>query len=66
MGQMNERLQNDNDLAGRYKAAHLDYEAARSALAKQETRQEKMERLAKEYEESVQAAKDEGCLMCGS
>ena len=28
MGQMNERLQNDNDLAGRYKAAHLDYEAA--------------------------------------
>jgi len=36
MGQMNERLQNDNDLAGRYKAAHLDYEAARSALAKQE------------------------------
>ena len=34
--------------------------------AKPETRQEKMERLAKEYEESVQAAKDEGCLMCGS
>ena len=31
-----------------------------------ETRQEKMDRLAKEYEESVQAAKDDGCLMCGS
>lgn len=36
MGQMNERLQNDAELSGRYKSAHLDYEAARSALAKQE------------------------------
>jgi hypothetical protein len=36
MTQMNERLQNDPQLAGRYLAAHLDYEAAREALAKLE------------------------------
>jgi hypothetical protein len=36
MAQMNERLQNDPILAGDYLAAHVDYEAARSALAKQE------------------------------
>ena len=34
-------------------------------VTRQETRQEKLDRLAKEYEESLQAA-DEGCLMCGS
>ena len=36
MTEMNERLQNDSELAGKYLAAHLDYEAARSALAKVE------------------------------
>ena len=36
MTQMNERLQNDPQLAGEYLAAHVDYEAARTALAKQE------------------------------
>ena len=36
MTQMNERLQNDPQLAGEYLAAHVDYEAARSALAKKE------------------------------
>ncbi|NDI08904.1 MAG: DUF501 domain-containing protein, partial [Actinobacteria bacterium] len=36
MTQMNERLQNDPQLAGEYLAAHIDYEAARTALAKQE------------------------------
>ena len=30
----------------------------------QETKEEKMERLVKEYEQSVQDAKEEGCLMC--
>ena len=34
MTEMNERLQNDSELAGKYLAAHIDYEAARSALAK--------------------------------
>jgi len=37
-----------------------------AALAKPETRQEKLDRLAKEYEESVKKAADDGCLMCGS
>ena len=37
-----------------------------AALAKPETRQEKLDRLAKEYEESVKQAADDGCLMCGS
>jgi ribonucleoside-diphosphate reductase alpha chain len=32
----------------------------------QETRQEKLDRLAKEYEDSVKQAADDGCLMCGS
>jgi hypothetical protein len=36
MTQMNERLQNDPQLAGEHLAAHVDYEAARTALAKQE------------------------------
>jgi hypothetical protein len=36
MTQMNERLQNDPQLAGEYLAAHIDYEAVRTALAKQE------------------------------
>ena len=36
---MNERLQNDPQLAGEYLAAHVDYEAARTALAKQENLQ---------------------------
>lgn len=31
-----------------------------------ETKKEKMDRLVKEYEESVKAAADDGCLMCGS
>jgi ribonucleoside-diphosphate reductase alpha subunit len=31
-----------------------------------ETRQEKLDRLAKEYEDSVKQAADDGCLMCGS
>ena len=35
-------------------------------VVKQETRQEKLDRLAKEYEESVKQAADDGCLMCGS
>jgi hypothetical protein len=35
MAQMNERLQSDAELAGDYLAAHVDYEAARSAVAKQ-------------------------------
>ena len=35
MAQMNERLQSDTKLAGDYLAAHVDYEAARSAVAKQ-------------------------------
>jgi hypothetical protein len=35
MTQMNERLQSDAKLAGEYLAAHVDYEAARSAVAKQ-------------------------------
>jgi len=37
-----------------------------SVAVKVESKQEKMDRLAKEYEDSVQAAKDDGCLMCGS
>lgn len=32
MGEMNERLQNDAQLAGEYRAAHDDYLAARAAL----------------------------------
>ena len=32
----------------------------------QETRQQKLDRLSREYEESVKQAADEGCLMCGS
>lgn len=36
MTKMNERLQTDPKLSGDYLAAHFDYEAARSALAKQE------------------------------
>jgi len=35
MAKMNERLQSDARLAGDYLAAHLDYEASRSAVAKQ-------------------------------
>ena len=31
-----------------------------------ETKKEKMDRLVREYEESVKAAAEEGCLMCGS
>jgi hypothetical protein len=34
--------------------------------AHQETKEEKMARLVREYEQSVQDAKDDGCLMCGS
>ena len=37
-----------------------------SGVTRQETRQEKLDRLAKEYDESVKQAADEGCLMCGS
>ena len=36
MTEMNERLLNDSELAGKYLAAHIDYEAVRSALAKVE------------------------------
>jgi hypothetical protein len=32
MGEMSSRLENDPELNGAYKAAHLDYIAARSAL----------------------------------
>ncbi|MEN9351985.1 MAG: hypothetical protein RL455_926 [Actinomycetota bacterium] len=35
MGQMNERLQSEPALAGSYMSAHLDYEASRDAIAKQ-------------------------------
>jgi hypothetical protein len=35
MAKMNERLSTDPQLAGDYQAAHIDYEAARSALAKE-------------------------------
>ena len=35
MAKMNERLSTDPQLAGDYQAAHVDYEAARSALAKE-------------------------------
>jgi hypothetical protein len=35
MNEMNERLQNDPELSGQYQAAHLDYEAARDAVAKE-------------------------------
>ena len=35
MATMNERLLLDPDLAGKYQAAHIDYEAARCALAKE-------------------------------
>lgn len=35
MAKMNERLQSDAKLAGDYLAAHIDYEAARCAVAKQ-------------------------------
>lgn len=35
MAKMNERLSTDPQLAGDYHAAHIDYEAARSALAKE-------------------------------
>jgi len=35
MATMNERLLTDLELAGNYQAAHIDYEAARSALAKE-------------------------------
>ena len=42
-----------------------------AAVPVQETRQQKLERLSREYEKSVQEAKEaaekgEGCLMCGS
>jgi ribonucleoside-diphosphate reductase alpha chain len=45
--------------------------AAAAAVPVQETRQQKLERLSREYEKSVQEAKEaaengEGCLMCGS
>jgi hypothetical protein len=33
MAKMNERLINDPELAGKYQAAHIDYEAARCAVA---------------------------------
>ncbi len=33
---------------------------------REETKEEKMARLVREYEQSVQDAKDDGCLMCGS
>jgi ribonucleotide reductase alpha subunit len=44
---------------------------AAAAVPVQETRQQKLERLSREYEKSVQEAKEaaekgEGCLMCGS
>jgi hypothetical protein len=32
---MNERLQSDPELSGQYQAAHVDYEAARDAVAKE-------------------------------
>jgi hypothetical protein len=35
MQEMNQRLQSDPDLLGRYQAAHDDYEAARDAVAKE-------------------------------
>ncbi|CAB4692675.1 MAG: DUF501 domain-containing protein [Actinobacteria bacterium] len=35
MGEMNERLQSDPELSGAYHAAHLDYEAARDAVARE-------------------------------
>jgi hypothetical protein len=35
MTQINERLQSDANLAGKYLAAHVDYEASRNAVAKQ-------------------------------
>ena len=35
MQDMNQRLQSDPDLLGRYQAAHDDYEAARDAVAKE-------------------------------
>jgi hypothetical protein len=35
MQDMNQRLQSDPDLLGRYQAAHDDYEAARNAVAKE-------------------------------
>jgi hypothetical protein len=35
MQEMNQRLQNDPDLLGRYQAAHDDYEAARDSVAKE-------------------------------
>lgn len=35
MAKMNERLINDPELAGKYQAAHIDYEAARCAVAKE-------------------------------
>ena len=41
-------------------------QAALAGVTRQETRQEKLDRLAKEYDESVKQAADDGCLMCGS
>lgn len=35
MNEMNERLQSDPELSGQYQAAHVDYEAARDAVAKE-------------------------------
>jgi len=48
-----------------------DEEASPVAVAPQETRQQKLERLSKEYEEEVKRAKEaadsgEGCLFCSS
>lgn len=40
--------------------------APASVQQPKETREQKLERLSREYEESVKQAADEGCLMCGS
>jgi ribonucleoside-diphosphate reductase alpha chain len=44
---------------------HSDEEVP-NTVPTNETRKEKLERLAREFEESLIEAKDEGCTMCGS
>ena len=56
------RVDDDDDSV----ASDTDDEDVAVTAVKQETRQEKLDRLAKEYDESVKQAADDGCLMCGS
>lgn len=74
-GTLSESSDSENESSslatGAKPAAAAAAPAPAPAQQTQETRQQKLERLSKEYEKSVQEAKEaaengEGCLMCGS